>query len=362
MKTDVSNGRKTKVTIIDVAKKAGVVPSTVSHVINGTASITAETRERVLQAIADLNYAPNASARALRHNKTGLIGVALQNASIEFYTKCTAYLQREARKDKKVLLIMDADFDNDVLREQVEAMIERRVEGLIFIGGANDEDILESVVKANIPIVLGDRHSERFLTTEFNNEETIFNLTMALYESGYRRFAYLGESLNVQSNLADRYAGFTKALDSCNVPESDRTVILSGDLHIKKLHNAYNCYWKEFLDSDGKIVPDVIVTSNDLTAQGLIAAYQQHGYNIPEDVAIVGFDDIEVSQYFHPALTTITQNEKDLALSCYRQLKNVIKDKEVEQHVVLKQRIVGRDSAKILPDVLEKYQPSDITE
>ena len=147
---EIKNSSGAKVTIVEVAKYAGVVPSTVSHVLNGTAQITDETKAKVLRAIEALHYTPNASARNLRQKRTRLIGVILQDISSEFYAKCTASMLKEAVKDNYALMVMDACFDNNNVRAQVSALIERRVEGIVFVGGGNDEDILQEIEKYNI--------------------------------------------------------------------------------------------------------------------------------------------------------------------------------------------------------------------
>lgn len=344
-----------KITIIDVAKYAGVVPSTVSHVINGTAQITDETKARVLEAIEVLQYTPNASARALRQRRTKLIGVALRDISSEFYAKCTASILKEASKDDYALMIMDACFDNNNIKAQISALIERRVDGMVFIGGADDEDIMQEVAKYNIPIVLGDRSDGKHSCVEFNNEETMYKLILALYESGYRKFAYAGEPLEVQGNLRLRYCGFVKGLDICEVPEENRMQVVTTDLHMDKINGAYRIFEKEFLDENGKPIPEIIVTSNDMIAQGFIAAAVAKGIKVPEELGIVGFDDIAISKFFQPSLTTICQDEAELGRQCYRLLKNIIDGKEEYEHVSLKQVIKNRGTTKMLNETLMKY-------
>jgi len=344
-----------KVTIVDVAKLSGVVPSTVSHVLNGTAQITDETKERVMDAIRKLDYKPNASARALRQKRTRLIGVALQDISSEFYAKCTASMLKESLKDKYALMVMDACFDNERLKAQVSALIERRVEGIVFIGGSNDDEILQNVSNFNIPIVLGDRNDGRYSSVEFNNEESVYKLVLTLFESGYRRFAYAGEPLEVQENLRDRYRGFIKGLDVCGVPEENRLCIMTEELHQNKVTGAHGIFEKYFLDESGKAIPDVILTSNDMIAQGFIAAAAERGIRVPEELGIVGFDDIEISKFFQPSVTTIAQDEAALGRQCYRLLKKEIEGKKEHEHVVLKQKVKNRGTTRIPEEILKKY-------
>lgn len=345
------------VTISDVARLAGVVPSTVSHVLNGTASISPATKERVLRAVEELNYSPNALARALRQKRTRLIGVVMQDVSTEFYAHCAASMLEEARKDKSVILLCDAAFDKENKKDGVAALIERRVDGLIFIGGGNDEDLLQEVKKANIPLVLGDRNHESLPCIQFDNETTVKNLVHALYDSGYRRFVYLGETLDIQSNLRERFQGFQKGVEECGIPERNVDVILDNSLEVYKIQNSYQVYLKHFSDfHPRKEEPAVVITSNDLIAQGFVAAVLRHHLKVPEDIAVVGFDNNTVSQYYYPSLTTVEQDEKALGRNCYAALKDLIHGKKLKSQPVLPQRIIVRETAVIPEDILNKYQ------
>lgn len=348
------------VTISDVAKLAGVVPSTVSHVLNGTAPISPATKERVLRAVEELNYSPNAIARALRQKRTRLIGVVMQNVSSEFYAHCAASMLEEARKDQSVILLCDAAFEKKNKQDGVAALIERRVDGLIFIGGGRDEDIIQDVKKANIPLILGDRRHESQYCIQFDNETTVNRLVHALYDSGYRRFVYLGESLDIQSNLIDRFRGFQKGVEECGVPEDNVRVILEQELEIYKIQNSYEVYSRHFADFkrvDSE--PAVVITSNDLIAQGFVAAILRHGLKVPEDIAVVGFDNSTVSGYFYPALTTVNQDEKALGRSCYAALKELIDGKKLKKRPMISQEIIVRDTAVIPKDILRQYQPDN---
>lgn len=347
-----------KVTISDVAKLAGVVPSTVSHVLNGTAPISSTTKERVLRAVEELNYSPNALARALRQKRTRLIGVVMQDVSSEFYAHCAASMLEEARKDKSVILLCDAAFNKNNKKDGVAALIQRRVDGLIFIGGGKDDDIIQEVKKANIPLILGDRQHESLYSVQFDNETTVKRLVHMLYDTGYRRFVYLGEALDIQSNLIERFRGFQKGIEECKVPERNVKVILDSNLEVFKIQNSFQVYDEHFSDfQKNEQEPIVVITSNDLIAQGFIAAVLRHGLKVPEDIAVVGFDNNTVSEYFYPALTTVDQDEKALGRNCYAALKDLINGKKLKERPKLPQRIVVRDTAVIPEEIIRKYQP-----
>lgn len=348
--------RNKKPTIGDVANLAGVAPSTVSHVINRTASISQETQEKVQAAIDKLNYSPNALARALRQSSTQLIGVVLQDISSEFYAHCAASILKAAREDNYVVLLCDASFNLENVKDGVNALIERRVDGLIFIGGHGDEDVIRSACEAGIPVVLGDRHFNDLPSVEFDNESTVRSLVCALYDSGYRRFAYAGEPISIQSNLEARFRGYQEGLRSCGLDANASTVILDESLHQLKLQESYLLFQKHFHAVPADKRPEVVLTSNDMIAHGFISAARRMGLSVPKDIAIIGFDDISISEFYVPSLTTIAQDANLLGRSCYQLFKNVIKGRKKKTHDILLQTIKVRESAVIPEDILKNYQ------
>lgn len=337
--------KKGAATISDVAKLAGVAPSTVSHTLNQSAPISEETKKRVNDAIEQLQYTPNATARALRKNTTHIIGVILQDIASEFYAKCAASILEEARKDDYNVLVGDAQFNNDVVDEVARALVDRRVDGLIFIGGGGDEKVLEYIKETNIPLVLGDRNYKDLPSVEYDNAGTMRQVVNRLCKKGCRRFAYIGEPLYVQVNLEERYKGFLEGLKENGIAPKDAAVILDETLHHTKIKTAYNLFLKKFAVMPEDQRPQAILTTNDQIAQGIISGAQKSGLNVPQDLAVVGFDDIDISAFFMPSITTIAQNEKELGKSCYQMLKSILKGQMVTAHSVLPQKIVVRQSA-----------------
>ena len=348
MKADQLRTDKKRVTINDVAHLAGVVPSTVSHVLNQTASISEETRSRVLRAVEELNYSPNASARALRQKRTRLIGVAVQDISSEFYARCAASILEEARKDCYCVLLCDAAFDKENLKKGVMTLIERRVDGLIFIGGGNDEEIIREAQNAGVPIIMGDRHFEDFPSVEFDNRITVRKLVKLLWKAGYQNYTYASEPTKIQGNLRERYEGFLEGLRECGASGEQIRVVFDERLHKEKIKGSFQIFENLISQTEDKEGTMVYVTSNDLIAYGILAAAEKKGIPIPGKLAVVGFDNIQLSEYYVPGLTTIAQDEKLLGRNCYQLFKKVIHGQVQERHIVLEQQIIGRESA-ILP-------------
>ncbi len=346
-----------KATMMDVARLAQVSVSTVSHVINKTAPISEATAERVRAAIEQLHYSPNLLARSLRHEKSHLIGVAMTDITSEFYAGCIEGILEEARKQNYNILICGSMGHSEFLESSVQSLLDNQVDGFIFLGGSGDETAVKRIANANVPMVFADRHVPNFPSVEFDNEETYCRLVHALYESGYRRFMYLGESLDIQTNLLDRYNGYVRGLKECNM--SNKMDMFRRTLFNRKMSQSYMMF-DEILESfeEKKNKPDVIVTSNDMIAHGLISAATKKGICVPEELAVVGCDDVNFSACYSPTLTTIHQDAETFGKSVYKLLKRCINEEKIDQNtrVVLPQSIVVRESAVIRPEVLEKWR------
>ena len=343
-------------TIAEVARMAHVAPSTVSHVLNGTAPISPATARRVNEVIEKLNFTPNPLARSLRQRKSCLIGVVLQDITSEFYASCVASLMKAARLDNYNALICDAQWDSELVRESVKNLIDNRIDGLIFIGGSNDEEIIKTALDAGVRVIIGDRRVEGLPQVEFRNADTMRRLTCALCESGYRRFLYAGEPLSVQTNLGDRYRGFLEGLAASGVPHDPDIDFFDHRMLGFKLSESYQRFRDCYLRFPESERPRIIVTSNDMIAGGFISAAEKSGLRVPEDLAVVGFDDVIFSSCYSPTLTIVHQDSARLGRECYDLFRRAEEGEDVsEEHIWLPQEIVARESAPIPPEILKKY-------
>lgn len=343
-------------TIYDVARMAGVSAGTVSHVINRTASISPETKKRVQDAIEKLGYRRNANARALRTSDAKILGIIFHDLSSEYYAKFTAGILQSAQEAGFSVLTVDAHWSQDLLRSGVRALVERQANGLIFAGGAKDEDAYREAAEAGVPIVFGDRFVEGFPCVQFNNYDTMYRLVQALYEQGYRKFHYLGEELTFQQNLQPRYFGFRDGLRDLNVPEEDIYVTLHpglDDEKIRKSHTFFSGRMDDFRGDPGK---HVLLTSNDLFSLGAMSALISGGLRIPQDVAVFGFDNISIARYSTPSLSTVVQNPAALGMECLHFLLKKIQNPQEElENVMLEQKIALRDSCYLDAEIALRH-------
>ena len=219
-------------------------------------------------------------------------------------------------------------------------LLERRIDGIIFIGDNSDIPLIQSIAAQSIPIVTGDRKVGNIPSVTFNNRETVQEMVDSLYKSGCRKFMYVGETPTGQSNLLNRYNGYTDALKKYS--DTTSVIFLEESLHGDKLKTARRLFTKKIITS----LPDVIITSNDLIAQGIISAAYENGINIPNDMQITGFDDSLSSAYFIPSITTVSQNIDELAKRCFSMLMDLINKKSAVSSII-EQNIISRSSAKI---------------
>lgn len=333
-----------KATIKDVAKLAEVSASTVSRVLSGNTSISEETCKRVRSAAEKLGYIPNTAARSLRCDKSRSIGVVLPDISGEFYSLCASSILKYARLIGYTVLFIESGRDLEAEREGISVLLQHGVDGMIFIGGGNDGLLIQEA-SLKVPVVTGDRKTENIPSVTFNNRETVKKLTKALYDAGYRRFLYLGESFNGFDNLSERYAGFTDALSQYS--DVSMTSMLEDLLHGDKLSVSFSL----FRDKIKNIMPEAVVTSNDLIAQGIISASYKYGVNIPEQIAVTGFDDMTSSAYYTPSVTTVRQDADELSRICFNNLISMIGGESVKSYEIT-QKIIVRDSAKFKEELV----------
>ena len=338
-------------TIYDVAKRAGVSAGTVSHVLNGTAPISQETQSRVWDAIHELGYTRNENARALRTANSKIIGIVLQDIASEYYAQCTAGILQRAQEEGYAVLTLDAHFSPEVLRTGVSALVNRRVNGLIFIGGAHDRESYEMANAAGVPIVFGDRYVADYPCVEFNNYATMYRLVRALYRQGYREFCYYGEALSSQQNLEERFGGFRDAVRALEIPREKCEVILQNDLDSSKMKKAFDYFHHWFRNVSEHSNARVIMTSNDMIAQGVISASLRSGLRVPEDMAVFGFDDISIAAYSTPSISTVMQDPYLLGDRCFEMLMRRMRNpRERIENLMLEQKIVLRESVKLDKD------------
>lgn len=275
--------RRKSVTMEDVAKHAGVSVTTVSHVINQTASITEQTADRVRDAIAVLGYVPRTSAELNKGQR--IIGVFTPEISNEFYARSIQAVFQAAWEQDYAVMVCSMQHRHQAETSYIRSLIQSGVKGLIFFGGASENERQIIHAAKRVPVVLGDRRmpNEPIDCVGTDNTEIMRRMVGKLSRAGYSKIGYISEDL-IMNNCADRYLGYKQGMAECGLPLDDRWIYLLPELRLNKTENTYAF----FRDPDrSRSLPQIFLCSSDLIAVGLMAALRERGVHIPREVGVV---------------------------------------------------------------------------
>lgn len=338
--------RKAKrVTITQVAEKAGVTIATVSHVINGTAPISEETTKRVQQVIKELHYIPNATAKSLRSKKKYTIGLMIPNLNNNFHSKVASTFVDRAYEEGYSVQIHGYEYSLERECRELERLEGNDIGIIVIFNGSGDEKQIQEFQKKGIPVVLADRSTDlpNVPYIKFDNQKVMDEIVGMLKEKGYRRIGFFSEPIEL-TNLKDRFDGYKNAVENSGYVFEEKYVFTRDDLCLDNLKNGY-LYMKEILEKyEKEELPDAWIASSDLLAIGMMRAINETGYRIPEDFGVVGFDNIEVSGYVNPRLTTVEQNQTMLGERLMEMVKQVNSGAKNIENISLEQKLVVRNS------------------
>lgn len=328
-------------TMKDVARKAGVSTSTVSHVINNNRFVSDGVREKVELAIRELNYAPSALARSLKINQTHTIGMLLTASSNPFYAEVVRGVEDSCYERGYSLILCNTAGDEERMNRSLETLLQKRVDGLLIMCTEShlpSADILNRY--PSIPAVMMDwaPFEERGDIIQDNALLGGELATQHLIDSGYTRIACIAGPLD-KTPARMRLEGYQNAMAKNGLPILPGYVV-NGDFEFQGGYNAMI----ELLALDTP--PQAVFTSNDAMAVGVYHALFQEGLTIPHDVAVMGYDDIELARYLSPPLTTVHQPKDELGELAIDTLIHRLSDPDASpQTLVLTPELVIRGSA-----------------
>ncbi|GAA0369852.1 LacI family DNA-binding transcriptional regulator [Bacillus horti] len=291
-------------TIKDVAKLAGVAVSTASYALNSSSKVSPDTARKVLDAAKQLNYQKNGLARDLKLSKTDTIGLILSNMSGPFYSELINGVQ-EVSMSHGYGLIACSSLNGDTKMAH-KFIQERRVDGVIILAHSITDEMIIQSARRDFPIVVLDRvlPHEHVMNVASDNVTGGYLATKHLLDSGHTDIRYVAGSANSRDNDL-RFQGYLKALQEKGITPLPNWNIQGG-------------FTKEAGYRVGKLLvmqgqlPTALFCVNDEVAIGVIQAFDELGVRIPDDVSIVGFDNIEISQYVTPSLTTVNQSKYEM--------------------------------------------------
>lgn len=329
------------VRITDVAAQAGVSIATVSHVISGRRPVAEQTRRRVQEVIDKMGYRPNAIARSMVTQRTHTVALIVPDITNPFYPAIARGLQDALTPAGYFALVASTDGDPDTERQLVEHMIARRVDGIGFAGHYTHFRDVEPAVAAGIPVVLLGSRTPRpgIDTVTTDNFGASGIATQYLLDEGYRRIGFITGPAGL-GPPAERVAGYTQTLAENNVV-SQAELIARTEFS----RDGGRAGMRQLLDL--ALPPRAVICTNDVVAIGALDTLRQQGLRVPDDVALVGFDDIEAASLVSPALTTVLIPARDEGAACGRLLLHRLTDTKQQppQSVTFSGTLIRRESA-----------------
>lgn len=331
------------VTIKDVAKKADVSISTVSRALSGNVFVKEDTKQKVFKAIEELDYSPDFFAKGLKDRKTGVIGLVIPNINNPIYPMITRGIEDMARKSGYNVILCNTDEKIDNEKEIIGMLKKRWVDGLILASASNDYEYISQIRETNnVPLVLLVRSFKgKFDSVITNNFEASYEAVKYLIERGHREISIMNGDLNVEL-YRERFEGYKKALIDYGMKfDEEQSFYCSFE--------NKECYFKTLDLLKNRIDCDAIFATNDLRAIEAIRAIKDAGLKVPDDISVVGFDDIEISSMIDPTLTTVAQPFYEMGEISIKRLLELInyKGSRPKPKVkVVKSRLIIRNSSR----------------
>ncbi len=291
----------------DVARVAGVSTSTVSHVINNDRFVSEAIREKVEAAVKSLNYAPSALARSLKLNQTRTIGMLITASTNPFYSELVRGVERSCFERGYSLVLCNTEGDEQRMNRNLETLMQKRVDGLLLLCTETHQPSPEIMQRyPSVPTVMMD-WAPFDGTSDLIQDNSLLGGDMAtqhLIDKGHTRIACITGPLD-KTPARLRLEGFLVAMDRAGLPVPDGYQI-TGDFEFSGGFEAMQSLLAQ------KDRPQAVFIGNDAMAVGAYQALYQAGLRVPDDIAVVGYDDIELAQYMTPPLTTIHQPKDEL--------------------------------------------------
>ena len=292
----------------DVAERAGVSVTSVSHVINETRPVSYELRERVLAAMEELGYHPNRLARSLRSGKTHTIGTIVPDSADPFFAEVARGIEDTAFENGYSLILCNSDANLDKEAFYTDVLVEKQVDGILFLAAGGSTGRILDLQQRGMPVVVVDRelpaaHVDSVVT---DNAGGGWSATRHLIDLGHRRIGYIAGPSDL--TLSEyRFTGYRKALKEAGIAV-DESLVVRGAFDFESGYRAA----RQLLTHSQR--PTAIFACNDLMAIGAICAAVELGLRVPEDLSVIGYDDVPLASYSNPPLTTIAQPIYDLGV------------------------------------------------
>ena len=330
-----------KVTMLDIAERAGVSKATVSMVLNKRdKNISSDTRNRILQIARDMNYIPNSLARSLNTKKTETIGIILPDITNPFFSEMARAIEDVANNLGYNVIFCNSDNEISKENKYVKLLISKLVDGVIFIPGGESNDNLQILINNNVPFVLADRYVEgyeEFYGVYCMNKLGITKAVDYLVAKGRKRIAFVRGPHSVETST-QRLEGYTETMQKYGL--FNEKLIFENEFTIEGGIETT----KEILGMKEQV--DSIIYSNDIMAIGGIKILIKRGCKVPQDISVIGYDNIEMSEFMEPELTTVSQPIYEMGKCSCELLINIINGKTmVKKQIYFEPELIVRGTS-----------------
>jgi LacI family transcriptional regulator len=324
-----------KPTIMDVAARAGVSKATVSRVLNQNPQVKGEIRDRVLRAIEELGYRPSAIARNLATSRSNVIGLILPDITNPYFPFIARGIEDAAHQLGYSLFISNTDNDPKLEQDYINKMVEQQVGGIVLISSALDVAAVRQLTELKTPIVLCDRliDGTPFDSVSIDNHKAAYEAVCYLISRGHKRIAHLAGPRNIQSS-ENRRAGYLSAMRDANLEPYISTGTFSFESGVELMGTVID-----------EFKPTALFASNDLLALGAMQEIIRRGMRIPEDIAVIGCDDILFGKMSRPQLSTISIPVYQMGVTAVQLLENQMTGgREGTVKKILEHKLIHRES------------------
>lgn len=323
-----------KLTIVDIAKMAGVGTTTVSRYFNG-GNLKKETRERIKEIVDKYNYTPNTFAKALKSIDSKIIGVIVPCLHSYISGNTLKYLDKELKENNYETLIMNTNFDENKQLEYIKKLARMNVDGIVLLPTTMSKAYESTIKSIDVPVVMLGQEGEYTYSVEYNDFNAARDLTYYVLSSGHKKVAYLGVSEDDIAVGYYRKLGVLRALEKYNLEPENILITNFG------MEEGYEIV-KENIE---KLKEDsCLICATDNLAYGAIKALEEEGLNVGEDYSVAAFGDYTSSALLKSPLTTIKFDLKDAAKQTVEMLLNVIKKEETAMKLLIGYELKARDS------------------
>lgn len=314
--------RMKRVTIKDVALRSGVSKSTVSHVLNQTRFVEEHTRQKVLQAIQELNYRPSSIARSLVSQRTATAGLLISDVGNPFYHDVILGVEEVALANGYSIFLCNTGYDLARGMKYIHSLVDRLVDGVMFMSSNMNIDMIQEVHSNSIQSVVldwgGTNVSEMAATITIDFKNGICEAVQHLIEFGHRRIAFASGPTNMWTAKIRKQA-FLKAVKECQ-PLVEGVILSDGNLRIEGGYRAF----EELSNLAPR--PTAVIAANDLTALGIMWASRNAGFILPDDLSVIGLDNIDLASRVTPTLTTIALPRYEIGRLAMQNLLSLIRE------------------------------------